>query len=49
MGHVVAGASQLKLLSVASNGKHVPFTASVPVNLAIADNFHLAGTYEIQQ
>jgi hypothetical protein len=49
MGHVVAGASQLKLLSVASNGKHVPFTHNVPVNLAIADNFHLAGTYEILQ
>ena len=49
MGHVVAGASQLKLLSVASNGKHVPFTHNVPVTLAIADNFHLAGTYEIQQ
>jgi hypothetical protein len=49
MGHVVAGASQLRLLSVASNGRHVAFTASVPVNLAVADNFHLAGTYEIQQ
>jgi hypothetical protein len=49
MGHVVAGASQLKLLSVASNGKHVPFTHNVPVTLAIADNFHLAGTYEILQ
>jgi hypothetical protein len=49
MGHVVAGASQLKLLSVASNGKHVPFTHNVPVTLATADNFHLAGTYEIEQ
>ena len=49
MGHVVAGASQLRLLSVASNGRHVAFTASVPVNLNVADNFHLAGTYEIQQ
>jgi hypothetical protein len=49
MGHVVAGASQLKLLSVASNGKHVPFTHNVPVTLNVADNFHLAGTYEILQ
>jgi hypothetical protein len=49
MGHVVAGASQLKLLSVASNGKHVPFTHNVPVTLNVADNFHLAGTYEIAQ
>jgi hypothetical protein len=49
MGHVVAGSNQLRLLSVASNGKHVPFTHNVPVTLAIADNFHIAGTYEIQQ
>jgi hypothetical protein len=49
MGHVVAGSSQLRLLSVASNGKHVPFTHNVPVTLAVADNFHVAGTYEIQQ
>jgi hypothetical protein len=49
MGHVVAGASQLRLLSVASNGRHVPFTATVPVTLNVADNFHLAGTYEILQ
>ena len=49
MGHVVAGSNQLRLLSVASNGKHVPFTHNVPVTLAIADNFHVAGTYEIQQ
>ena len=49
MGHVVAGSNQLRLLSVASNGKHVPFTHNVPVTLAVADNFHVAGTYEIQQ
>jgi hypothetical protein len=49
MGHVVAGSSELRLLSVASNGKHVPFTHNVPVTLAITDNFHLAGTYEILQ
>jgi hypothetical protein len=49
MGHVVAGSSELRLLSVASNGKHVPFTHNVPVTLAVDDNFHVAGTYEIQQ
>jgi hypothetical protein len=49
MGHVVAGSSQLFLFSVASNGRQVPFTSSVPVNLNVADNFHVAGTYEIQQ
>jgi hypothetical protein len=49
MGHVVAGSDELRLFSIASNGRQVPFTASVPVNLAVADNFHVAGTYEIQQ
>jgi hypothetical protein len=49
MGHVVAGSDELRLFSIASNGRQVPFTSSVPVNLAIADNFHVAGTYEIQQ
>jgi hypothetical protein len=49
MGHVVAGSNQLRLLSVASNAKHVPFTHTVPVNLSTADNFHIAGTYEIEQ
>jgi hypothetical protein len=49
MGHVVAGSSELRLLSVASNGRHVPFTHNVPVTLSTADNFHLAGTYEILQ
>ena len=49
MGHVVAGSDELRLFSIASNGRQVPFTSSVPVNLAVADNFHVAGTYEIQQ
>jgi hypothetical protein len=49
MGHVVAGSDELRLFSVASNGRQVPFTSSVPVNLATTDNFHLAGTYEIEQ
>ena len=49
LGHVLAGSDTLTLLSTASNGKQVPFTHNVPVNLDVADNFHIAGTYEIQQ
>lgn len=48
LGHVVAGSDTLTLLSTASNGRQVAFTSSVPVNLNAADNFHIAGTYEIQ-
>jgi hypothetical protein len=48
-GHVNANSTQLLLYSVASNGRDVPFTNNVPVNLSTADNFHIAGTYEIQQ
>lgn len=47
LGHVVAGSDILTLLSIASNGKHVPFTHNVPVTLAVADNFHIAGMYEV--
>jgi hypothetical protein len=47
-GHVAAGSQNLYLFSVASNGRDVPFTHSVPVNLAVEDNFHIAGTYQIQ-
>jgi hypothetical protein len=49
MGHVFAGSNELRLLSVASNGRHVPFEHNVPVTLNVADNFHVAGTYEIAQ
>jgi hypothetical protein len=45
LGHVVAGSDILTLLATISNGKQVPFTNSVPVNLSTADNFHVAGTY----
>jgi hypothetical protein len=47
LGHVVAGSDILTLLSTASNGRQVHFTNSVPVNLNVADNFHIAGTYEV--
>lgn len=49
LGHVNQGSKVLTLLSTASNGRQVPFTSGVPVNLAVADNFHIAGTYEIEQ
>ena len=49
LGHVHAGSDTLTLLSTATNGRQVPFEHNVPVTLAVADNFHIAGTYEIQQ
>ena len=49
LGHVHAGSDTLTLLSTASNGRQVPFEHNVPVTLDVADNFHIAGTYEIQQ
>jgi hypothetical protein len=49
LAHILAGSNRLTLLSIASNGRHVPFTQSVPVNLSTADNFHIAGTYDILQ
>lgn len=48
LAHILADSNRLTLLSVASNGRHVPFTHNVPVNLSTADNFHIAGTYEIK-
>jgi hypothetical protein len=47
LGHVPTGSDQMTLLSTISNGKQAHFTASVPVNLNVADKFHIAGTYEI--
>lgn len=47
-GHCDAGSDLLKLYSVASNGRDVPFTYNVPVTLAVEDNFHIAGTYHAQ-
>lgn len=48
-GHVTSGQSQLRLSSVGLMGKQAAFTGTVPVALATADNFHISGTYEIQQ
>lgn len=52
MGHVLAGSTQVYLKSIDAQGNvayNVPFTSTVPVTLSTADNFHIAGTYEIQQ
>lgn len=46
LGHVNAESDQLTLLSTASNGRQISFTASTPVHLNVADNFHIAGVYE---
>ena len=44
-GHVVAGSNVMNLLSTANNGDEVAFTSSVPFNLAVADDFHISGSY----
>ena len=47
-GHVAAGSSQLLLKSIDAQGNSafdIPFTATSPFTLAVADNFHVAGDY----
>lgn len=46
MAHVNAGSDIMTLLSVASNGRHVPFEDNVPIKLNNLDNFHISGTYQ---
>jgi hypothetical protein len=49
-GHVAANSNQLFLESMDAQGNsvfNVDFTATAPVALATADNFHVAGTYMI--
>jgi hypothetical protein len=51
-GHVYAGSDVMELSSTDAQGNRafdVDFSHNSPVNLATADNFHIAGTYEIQQ
>lgn len=51
-GHVLTGEKRMYLKSIDAQGNtayNVPFTSTVPINLSVADNFHIAGTYEIQQ
>lgn len=50
-GHVDAGSDVLWLNSsdkVSSGVQDVAFTSTFPVTLTAADNFHIAGTYEIE-
>jgi hypothetical protein len=47
-GHVYAGESRMLLKSLDAAGNSafaVPFTATTPVTLAVADNFHISGDY----
>jgi hypothetical protein len=47
-GHVLANSTELLLSSTDSQGNSVfdvPFTATNPITIAVADNFHVSGTY----
>jgi hypothetical protein len=49
-GHVLAGSTQMFLKSIDSHANaafNVPFSQGTPITLSTADNFHIAGTYEI--
>lgn len=51
-GHVAAGESRLYLQSIDASGNtayNIDFTATAPVTLATADNFHVAGIYIMQE
>lgn len=47
-GHVAAGTSRLFLTYTGSNGQDEFFDHDSPVNLNVADNFHISGTYIAQ-
>ena len=49
LGHVDTGSDIMKLFSISSNGQHTPFSDSdnQPIKLNSLDNFHIAGTFEI--
>jgi hypothetical protein len=44
-GHVTAGQSRLNLFFTDSNGQDQEFDYNSPATLAVADNFHVSGTY----
>lgn len=49
-GHVLPGETRMFLKSIDASGNtayNVPFTATTPTTLSTADNFHIAGTYVI--
>lgn len=50
-GHVLKDQKRLYLKSIDAQGNtayNIPFTSTVPFTLSTADNFHIAGTYEIK-
>lgn len=47
LGHATEGSDILELMSISSAGLHEDFTNSVPFNLAVADSFHISGSYEV--
>jgi hypothetical protein len=50
-GHVVKGTNVMTLNTTGISGQVIfdaPFTSSSPATLSTADNFHIAGTYEIE-
>jgi hypothetical protein len=44
-GHVSAGQSRLNLFFTDTNGQDQEFDHNSPITLAVADNFHVSGTY----
>lgn len=44
-GEILANSNVLKLSYTASNGQDGAFTSTSPVTLAMADDFHIAGSY----
>ena len=50
LGHILEGSDIMELYSVGSNGQHLAFSDSdnQPIKLNPADNFHIAGSFEIQ-
>jgi len=44
-GHVFAGQSRLNLFFTDTNGQDQEFDHNSPITLAVADNFHVSGTY----
>jgi hypothetical protein len=50
-GHVVKGSNVMTLNTTGIQGQRIfddPFTSTTPATLAVEDNFHIAGTYEIE-
>jgi hypothetical protein len=50
-GHVFAGSDVLQLFTTDRAGNRIydfPFSQGEPITMTTADNFHIAGTYEIE-